>query len=431
MLFCDITYINAQYEVIEHAWIGTSGSRISYIGSAAPEKATDYGRAYDGRGKLLINGFFNAHSHSGMGLLRGYGENMALDDWLHKRIFPFEAHLSSEDVYWGSLLCCAEMLRYGIVGTTDMYMFTNGMGDAFRDGGVKANFCIGAADFEGRAYRDMPQCRETLQAIEKYHNSEDNRIKVDFSMHAEYTSQEKMVRSLAEVAQEHGHNIQVHVSETVKETEECRQRHHGLSPTAYLAQCGIFDVPATAAHCVHVTPDDIDILREKSVTVATCPKSNLKLASGVAPILDMLKAGVNVALGTDSVASNNNLNFIEEMRIFSLLHKGISGDPTAITPAQALHIASKAGAVSQGRKDCGSIEIGNRADLLVLDVNRPHMKPAHNLLHNLIYAASGDDIVLTMVDGIVRYENGDWPHLDIEKIYAQVDKSCQRIISSL
>lgn len=431
MLLSNITYLDHQYNLIEQAYVGTEGCRITYLGNTPPAEAEKFGRIYDGKGKLLLNGFFNAHSHSGMGLLRGYAENMVLDDWLNQRIFPFEDQLCEKDVYWGSMLCCAEMLRYGIVGTSDMYMFTTGMGDAFRDAGVKANFCIGATNFDGSAYTEMRQYHETLQAVDKYHNLDGGRLQVDFSMHAEYTTHEKMARTLAEAAQRHGLRLQVHVSETANEVAGCRERHQGNSPVQYLAACGIFDVPTTAAHCVHVDEDDIAILKEKQVSVATCPKSNLKLASGIAPVKQMLAAGVNVALATDSVSSNNNLNFIEEMRFLSLLQKGVSGDPTAITPQQALYCATRAGALAQGRTDCGEIRLGNRADLIVLDVNKAHMNPAHNLLHNLIYSASGDDIVLTMVDGHICYENNDWPQLDIEKIYAEVNHSCQRIISQL
>ena len=182
---------------------------------------------------------------------------------------------------------------------------------------------------------------------------------------------------------------------------------------------------------MHLSDNDIAILADKGVTVATCPKSNLKLASGVAPVARLQAAGVNVALGTDSVSSNNNLSMVEEMRVFALIHKGVSGDPTLITPAEALAAATVNGAKAQGRPDCGSIKEGNRADLVVFDLHQPHLMPVHDLLNNLVYSADGADVVLTMVDGQIRYENGDWPHLDIEKIYAEVERSRCRILSEL
>ncbi|MBO7667265.1 MAG: amidohydrolase, partial [Firmicutes bacterium] len=403
-----------------------------YIGEAPPPDAASFGRNYPGRDRLLTNGFFNVHAHTPMTLLRGYAENMALQDWLHKKIFPFEDRLQPEDVYWATMLGCAEMLRYGVVSASDMYMKGQAMGKGFRDGGVKANFCIGASNFTGDAYPDMKQCQETLQMREEFHGLDEGRLLVDWSMHAEYTSHEKMVRTLAQTAEQYPDmRMHVHVSETASEVAECRERHGGLSPVEYLDDCGLFNVPTTAAHCVHLSDHDIAILAERGVTVGTCPKSNLKLASGVAPLARLKKAGVNVALGTDSVSSNNNLNMAEEMRVFALIHKGISGDPTLISPAEALAAATVNGAISQGRDDCGLIQEGNRADLVVFDLDKPYMKPVHDLLNNLVYSADGADVVLTMVDGQVRYENGDWPHLDIEKIYAQVESSRRRILSEL
>ena len=241
-----------------------------------------------------------------------------------------------------------------------------------------------------------------------------------------------MVRPLAQTAEQYPDmRMHVHVSETASEVAECKERHNGLSPVQYLDGCGLFRTPTTAAHCVHLSDADIAILGEKGVTVATCPKSNLKLASGVAPLARLKQAGVNVALGTDSVSSNNNLNMVEEMRVFALIHKGVSGDPTLVSPAEALAAATVNGAVSQGRADCGLIKEGNQADLAVFDLDKPHMKPVHDLLNNLVYAADGADVVLTMVNGQVRYENGDWPHLDIEKVYAEVESSRRRILAEL
>ena len=432
MLFCDIAYIDQGFQVKEHAWIGVKEGRIDYIGEAAPPDAESYGRAYPGRDRLLVNGFFNVHAHTPMALLRGYAESMALQDWLFKKIFPFEDRLTPEDVYWATMLGCAEMLRFGVVSATDMYMKGQAMGEGFRDGGVKANFCIGASNFTGDAYPDMRQYKETLQMRENFHGLDNGRLLVDWSMHAEYTSHEKMVRTLAETAQKYPDmRMHVHVSETATEVAECKERHNGLSPVEYLDDCGLFATPTTAAHCVHLSDNDVAILADKGVTVATCPKSNLKLASGVAPLARLKAAGVNVALGTDSVSSNNNLSMVEEMRVFALLHKGISGDPTLITPAEALAAATVNGAMSQGRADCGCIKEGNRADLAVFDLHQPHLMPVHDLLNNLVYSADGADIRLTMVDGEVRYENGDWPHLDIERIYAEVERSRRRILSEL
>lgn len=431
MLFSNITYIDEHYQSVAHAYIGTCGRKITYISTEPPQDKSAFGREYDGKGKLLISAFFNAHTHLAMGLLRGYGESMTLSDWLNKRIFPFEAKLTDEDVYWGTMLCAAEMLSFGTVAATDMYMHPKGLGQAVVDSGIKGNLSLAATDFAGRTYQELHDYSGTMAWIEQLHGHDAGRIKIDFSLHAEYTSHPTLVRSLAEVAQQYQHRMHVHVSETAAEVAACKERHNGLSPVAYLAECGLFDVPTTAAHCVHISAADMDIFAEKKISVASCPKSNLKLASGIAPIPELLRRGINVALGTDSVASNNNLNMPEEMRFFSLLHKGISGDPTVITPAETLHAATRAGALSQGREDCGAIAVGNCADLVLIDAEKIHMQPVHDLLNNLIYSASGSDVELTMVDGEVRYERGDWPHLDIERIRFECEKTRQRILSQL
>lgn len=431
MLFSDITYLDAQFQTIPHAYIGVRGSRIAYIGGAPPADAAAYGRVVNGKGRLLAPGFFNLHSHTAMTLLRGYGESMTLHDWLTKRIFPFEAHLTRDDIYWATLLGCAEMLRYGIVSTSDMYLDTEAAAEAFLHSGVKANIAAGVSCFDAGDYHRQADFALLREQLGRYHGAADERLRLELMLHAEYTTSEEKARNIAAAAAELGVGVHVHVSETADEVAGCRERHAGRTPVAYLADCGVFNARATAAHCVHLDEDDFAILAEKGVNVATCPKSNLKLASGVCPAQRLLDAGVNLALGTDSVASNNNLDFIEELRVFAILHKGVSGDPTIITPAQALAAATRSGAKAQDRPDCGAIQLGNRADLIMLDISRPHWQPAHDLRNNLVYAAAGSDVLLTMVDGTVCYENNDWPLLDIEKIYAETEKSRRRILAEL
>ena len=208
-------------------------------------------------------------------------------------------------------------------------------------------------------------------------------------------------------------------------------KRQGKSPVKYLADLGVFDVPTTAAHCVHIDEEDIAILADKKVTVASCPKSNMKLASGFCPVGKLLQSGANVALGTDSVASNNNLNMLEEIKTFALIHKGVSGDPTLITPAEALYAATRAGAVAQGRQDCGYLKEGYKADIVALNIDTIYMRPSHNQLNNLVYASCGSDIVMTMVDGRVLYDRGSFQHLDIEKLLYETEHSCQRILREL
>jgi 5-methylthioadenosine/S-adenosylhomocysteine deaminase len=228
-----------------------------------------------------------------------------------------------------------------------------------------------------------------------------------------------------------GVQTHLHVSETKLEHDECKQRRDGLTPIQYFDSLGFFRAPCTAAHCVFSEPEDWRIMQERGVTVSVNPASNMKLASGFAPVPHMLDADVNVALGTDGMASNNSHDMFKELYLFALLYKGASGDPTVVSPAQALAAATRAGAYSQRRGDCGSIAVGQRADLVVLDTDVPWMCPATSLLNNLVYSAKGSDVVLTMVDGAVLYKEGIWLTIDVEKAKYDTAAATRRIISEL
>jgi 5-methylthioadenosine/S-adenosylhomocysteine deaminase len=225
--------------------------------------------------------------------------------------------------------------------------------------------------------------------------------------------------------------MQVHISETRSEHEGCKERHEGRTPVAYFNDLGLFESPTTAAHCVWVDEIDRAILREKGVTVASCPVSNLKLASGVANTPAFMEAGVAVAIGTDSVASNNSLNFIEEMKFFALVNKERRGDPTLVTPRETVRAATLVGALSQGRDDCGLIDVGFRADLAVMDLSPPGMHPVFDLCNNIVYSASGGEIALTVVDGEVVYDDGEYPTIDVERAVQETEKACRAIEAEL
>lgn len=429
MIFKNITLIDENMVPCENMFLATRDNKIEYIGREEPKK--DYGRVIDGKNRLLIPAFYNAHTHSPMQLLRGYGENLSLMDWLFKRIFPFEAQLNSNDIYFGALMHTAEMARFGIVGATDMYKDGMSLCRAFADGGVKGNISTGCTCFDDREFSEMHDYEETLSMISEYKGYDNGRIMPEFSLHAEYTSTPKIVETLANTAKRVGTRMNVHVSETENEVRECKERRDGKSPVKYFADLGFFDVPSTAAHCVHIDDEDIEILKSHRVSVATCPKSNLKLASGVCPADKLLKKGVNLALGTDGTASNNNLNMLEEIKFFALIHKGISADPKIITPAEALYAATRAGALSQGREDCGILKEGFRADIAMLDISDVYMKPVHNILNNLIYSAAGTDVCMTICDGKILYENGEYKAVDIERAEYEVEKSRKRILNEL
>ncbi|MDR0357558.1 MAG: amidohydrolase [Clostridiales Family XIII bacterium] len=429
ILFKDIIALTPN-GVKEHCSVAVAGEKIVYVGEDPPPG--DYERVYDGRERLLMPGFYNAHAHSPMTLMRGYGENMKLNDWLTERIFPFEELLTSEDVYFATLLAMAESLRYGIVSSSDMYFFCEDMARAVAESGAKANIARGiASDADEKDAHNLRGFREATQLYECYHGAENGRIRVDMALHAEYTSSPAVARALADFAVQRGARIQVHVSETRAEHEACKARHGGLTPVAYFDSLGLFRAKTTAAHCVWAEESDADILAARDATVASCPVSNLKLSSGVCDIPMFFARGVNMAIGTDGVASNNNLDMIEEMKFFALLTKERKNDPTCITPAQAIHAATRAGALAQGRDDCGCIEAGYRADLIVLDLSGPHMIPMYDARNNVVYAASGGDTILTMTDGTIVYEDGVFPFIDIERVKSEVARASERILGAL
>ena len=430
MLFSNIDILDEEFQHHTGCYVGIKDHTITYIGQTAPSE--DFGEVYDGTGRLLMPGFYNAHSHSAMTLLRGYAENMALSDWLNLQIFPFEAKLDNEAIYNGTMLAAAEMLRFGIVSTTDMYFSAEANSRAVLESGIKMNFSLGTTCFDERRAQDLPIHQEFLRALPLYHNAGNGRFKMDLAIHAEYTTTPRVVEDIAGAAKEHGLNIHLHLSETQSEHEACKQRHGGKTPARYFYDAGVFDSPTTAAHCVWLDEEDFDLMKEKGVTVATCPVSNLKLASGFCKAPYMLSKGLNVALGTDGVASNNNLNIMEEIKLFATLFKASTGDPTAITPKQALYAATRAGALAQGRNDCGLLKVGNRADLIVLDLrDRPYLRPCHDMVNNLVFSAIGSDVCLTMVDGKVLYRDGIYTTIDLERVVQNAEASVQKILSQL
>ena len=389
------------------------------VGTTAPKAEAQYDEVIDGRGNLLIPGLYNTHCHAAMTIFRGYGEDLPLDRWLNEKIFPAEDKLTQVAVRTGTELAIAEMLANGIVSFSDMYMFEDMVGKAVLDTGIKANLSRSIVSFTDADPAADFRFDETRALVSEFHGADDGRILVDASLHAEYTNTERMTRFIAEYAVREGLGVQIHLSETEKEHAECMARREGRSPAAFFRDCGLFDARTTAAHCVWVTEDDMDILREKKVAVAHNPVSNLKLGSGVMPMRKMLDRGVLVTLGTDGAASNNNLDILKEMQYAILLGKGISRAPEKVVASEMLPIATVNGALAQGRENCGKIETGYRADAVLIDLDSIHAIPSYGYETTLLYSANSSDVRMTMVDGRVLYRNGEYKTIDIEKLKYQ------------
>ena len=420
MLIKNITLIDENYDVIKDTNILIEENTIIYIGKEIPTYY--HGEIYDGKNKVASPGFFNTHCHVPMTLLRGYGEGLPLDRWLSEKIWPFEKLLTNEDCYYGSLLGIAEMIKSGVVSFNDMYFNLEGISKAVFESGIKANLSYGYADIEGRKdYFNGPAYKETKVLNEYIESTNSDRIKADVSIHAVYSSSEESVSKISEYCNSRGMNMHIHLSETELEVTECKKRF-GLTPAEYFLNCGTFRSNTTAAHCVYLEGDDFSILKENNVSIAHCPSSNLKLGSGIAPLKTMMEHGINVTIGTDGAASNNNLNMLEEVNLAALLHKGTNKDPLFLNSKEIMKIASLNGAKAQGRFNSGVIKVGNRADIVIYDFDKPHMQPIHDVLANILYSAEANDICLSIIDGKVVYKDGVFTNIDMEKVYYNVNK---------
>ena len=401
--------------------ITIENKRIASITKNLPD--TVGAEVIDAKGNLLIPGFYNAHCHAAMTLFRGYGEDLPLQRWLEERIFPAEDRLNYENVTVATRLAIAEMLKGGIVSFSDMYMFEDAVAEVVLETGVKANLSRALVSFSPEAnIASDSRFAEAKALVEKYQNADDERVKVDFSLHAEYTNLPHYIAEVSEYAATNGLRMHLHVSETEKEHNECIARH-GKTPTRLFYDLGTFNTPTLAAHCVWVSNEDIAILAEKQVSVVHNPVSNLKLGSGVMPLGKMISAGVNVCLGTDGVASNNRLDILREMQTAAILHKGVLLDPTATTASQMPKLATRNGALAQGRTDCAEIRIGARADLVLIDRNSIHNMPCFDNYAMLCYSAERSDVLLTMVDGRILYQNGTYTLIDEERLRFDAQKT--------
>ena len=406
--------------VLHDAFVLVEGTAIAQVGQTRPKGQFD--RVVDCTGKVMMPGLINAHTHLPMTLMRGYGGGHDLQHWLNDYIFPAEDKLDSASVQAGTQLALAELIAGGVTCVADMYYFCPDIAQAAADSGISANIsrsvtCFAPVDDPENYYA----CRELRELEEQWNGFDHGRIRVDASVHAEYTSfsAPNMWEYLGRYAADHKLGMQVHLSETRSEHLECMARHGGKTPFAVLDDYGVWQNGGLAAHCVWVSQDDMEGMVRRGVTAVHNPVSNLKLASGVAPVPRLLEAGVNVALGTDGVASNNSHDMFEEIKLAALLHKGVSRDPTAVSARQALEMATINGARALGR-NTGCIAPGRDADLILLDFTHPGLTPCHDPEENLVYSAHGSDVVMNMARGKVIYENGSFLTLDLEDIRARL-----------
>ena len=384
-------------------------------------------RIIDGRGKLLIPGLVNCHGHAYMSLFRNYADDLPFDDWLFKKIMPAEDAMKGEDAYWCNLLSCAEMIKSGTTCYTDMQMFKNQSVRAASESGMRAVISRGLV---GDSLEDPAVKTRLDEAFEEMETGRGNsRIGFMLGPHAVYTCGEALLRALPDIAIEKNIGQQIHILEGRTELEESLKKY-GSTSVAYLDSLGFFRAPTLAAHCVHINDEDIQILARRGVSVATNPMSNMKLGNGFAPVSKLLEAGVNVCVGTDSAASNNALNMFRELSALSYIHKGLNEDALSIPAGQALRCGILNGAKALGLGDIGAVEKGKRADLVLIDLDRPWMQPVNNPLFSLIYSANGSEVDTVIIDGEIIMEKGELKTLDEERIKREVEKIRQRLLTN-
>lgn len=420
-LFSHITAVTMDeaMHVYYDCFVGVTDGKISYLSKLEPKIMP--AQIVNGEGMVLMPGLINCHTHLPMSLLRGYADDVELATWLNDCIFPREDRLDGRAVKAATLLSIAECLRFGVTSVSDMYNFCDEIAEAVAQSGIKANLSRGTLLFgENFDFETYPACQELVALRDKWDGYDEGRIKVEASVHAEYTSDHRLWDALGEYALNEGLGMHVHLSETKQEHEACKERY-GLTPAQILDCHHVFDGGGMAAHCVWLEPEDMALLAKRHVTAVHCPVSNLKLASGCADVTAMIRAGMNVALGTDSSASNNNLDLFEEIKAASLMAKGRSLDPKALPAEAPLMMATVCGAKAQRReKECGMIKVGMDADLIMLDFTAPHLMPCHNVLSHLAYSASGHDVIMTMVRGKMLYAGGKFLTIDLDAVVREL-----------
>lgn len=383
----------------ENIEVWVENDKISFVGKPSDEmlKVTTFEREIDLDGNLLMPSFKNAHTHSAMTFLRSFADDMPLQDWLFKQVFPMEAKLKGEDIYWLSKLAVLEYLTSGITASFDMYFEPDDYVKANIESGFRTVLC---GSISGDA--------SNITRLEDFYNRFNGinpLISYQLGFHAEYTAEYELMQAVGELAKKYKAPVSVHNSETEKEVLECIEKY-GKTPTQLFDSLGIYNYGGAGFHCVHFSDEDMEIFKERNVYAVTCPSSNAKLASGIAPLCKMADKGVNLAIGTDGPASNNCLDMFREMFLMTALQKIREKDASAFSADKVLYAATSGSAKAMGLYDCTNIDVGKQADLIVLDLNQPNMQPINNIGKNLVYSGSKQNVKMTMCAGKILYENG-------------------------
>ncbi|MBE1445918.1 amidohydrolase [Paenibacillus sp. OAS669] len=418
--------MNPEKPVIQGCMV-LEGNLITYIGEEAPQPLETYDEQINGKDKLYMPGLVNTHCHAAMSLLRGYGDDLALQVWLQEKMWPIEGKFTAHDVKWGTQLSILEMIKGGTTTFVDMYDHMNEVAQAVEESGMRACLTRGVIGLCPPEVQDA-KLKEATQFARDWHGKAGGRITTMMSPHAPYTCPPDYIEKIVQVAHDLNLPLHTHMSETAREVQD-NVDQYGARPVAHLEKLGLFSRPALVAHAVHLTDDEIQVLKQHDVRVSHNPGSNLKLASGIARVPELLKQGVKVSLGTDGAASNNNLDMFEEMRLAALIHKAVTGDPVAVPAEAAIRMGTIDGAQSIWLEDVGSLQPGMKADFISLNLNQPHFFPKTNYISHVIYSASAKDVADVWVDGRMVVKNGECLTLDEEKVLYEAQRCFERLTS--
>ncbi len=411
-----IVTMNERMQVLFGAYLGITGEKISYLDSVPPKETP--ATIIDGTGMVIMPGLIDCHTHLATTILRSFTDDLSNGEAL-ENLLKKEAKMNSRVAKASVTLGIAECLRFGITSVSDLYYYPDVTAEALFDAGMKGNVALSAYRFtdesENFDFETDEQCRELARVAEKWHGTDNGRIRIDAGIHGEYISNYPLWEGMAAFASDKKLGMQLHLSETQSEVDSCLDRT-GLSPAELLNCHNLFNVPATAANCAYLSDEDRALLAKKKVSAVAMPLSTAKSGLPSADILACVKAGMNVALGTDGAVTCGNLDMFEVMRQAAFAARAKAEDPAAMPASAVLMMATVCGAMAQGRSsECGMLKVGMDADLALIDFSAPHLMPCHNVLTGLVYSAKGGDVAMTMVRGKILYQNGKFPTLDLGK----------------
>lgn len=399
---------------------------ITYIGEASPADVEGFER-FDGKGLVFMPGLVNTHGHAAMTLLRGFSDDLNLQVWLQEKMWPMEEKYVDQDTRAGSNLAIAEMLLSGTTTFVDMYDRMDQVAEASVEAGIRAFLTRGVIGLCPPEVQTA-KLEEAISFAKQWNGQGNGRISTMLSPHSPYTCPPDYIARIVQAAHDLNLPLHTHMSETKAEVQQ-NVDEYGKRPVAHLDDLGFFSRPALLAHAVHLTDEEIELLAARGASISHNPISNLKLASGVARVPDLLKAGVKLSLGTDGVASNNNLDLFQEIRAAALLHKGVSGDPTVVPAYTALQLGTSMGAEAIWKSEIGTLEVGKKADFIAINIDQPHFFPRTDLISHLVYAANGRDVSHVWIDGKQVVSNRTLLTMDEEKVRFEAQASFERLLN--